>query len=238
MSIITNNDPEMAALPVACGLEAGVLAARGASLRNDLFGHVVERQELPDGVRFRFPGSDEFRDKLLALAAAERTCCAFFRIELAFEPGLGPIWLTLTGPAGVKEFVQQTFEGVALDIPHLPGERVPRIGRDELAAKFAHGEVVTLVEALPEPYYRRAHLPGAINIPAERVLELAPQLLPYLDAEIVVYCANLACPTSEVAARALIELGYRHVREYAGGKQDWIDAGLPTERGPGLVSAS
>jgi hypothetical protein len=118
MSTISRNDPEMAAPPVACGLEASELAARGATLRDDLFRHVLERQELPDGVRFRFPGSDEFRDKLLAFVVAERTCCAFFRIELAFEPGLGPIWLTLTGPTGVKEFVQERFEGVAPATPH------------------------------------------------------------------------------------------------------------------------
>jgi rhodanese-related sulfurtransferase len=24
-------------------------------------------------------------------------------------------------------------------------------------------------------------------------------------------------------------MGYRNVKEYAGGKQDWIDAGLPVE---------
>lgn len=231
MTTITDDQTGMGALPLACTLEADELAARGASLRNDLFRYVVEREELPDGVRFRFPGSDEFRDRVLAFAAAERTCCAFFRIELAFEPGLGPIWLTLTGPAGVKDFVQQTFEGSATESLQAPEERVPRISREDLAAKLDGGHAVVLVEALPEPYYRRAHLPGAINIPAERVAELAPMLLPDLDAEIVVYCANLTCPSSEVAARALLELGYRHVREYAAGKQDWIDAALPTESG-------
>ncbi len=120
MSNITSNDPELAAPPVACGLEADALAARSAALRDKLFRHVLERQELTDGVRFRFPGSDEFRDKLLAFVVAERTCCAFFRIELAFEPGLGPIWLTLTGPAGVKAFVRQRFEGLAPADSHLP----------------------------------------------------------------------------------------------------------------------
>ena len=233
MGTFMSDEVEAAALPVACTLDAVELAARGASLRAELFRHVVERQDLPDGVRFRFPGSDDFRDKLLAFAAAERTCCAFFRIELAFEPGLGPIWLTLTGPAGVREFVQQTFEGQSPIAAHLPGERVPAISREELATKLERGEAVTLVEALPEPYYRKAHLPGAITLPAERVPDLAPQLLPDLDAEIVVYCANLACPSSAVAARGLIELGYRRVREYAGGKQDWIDAGLAVERGQG-----
>jgi rhodanese-related sulfurtransferase len=27
----------------------------------------------------------------------------------------------------------------------------------------------------------------------------------------------------------LAEIGYSNVRDYAGGKQDWIDAGLPVE---------
>jgi rhodanese-related sulfurtransferase len=37
--------------------------------------------------------------------------------------------------------------------------------------------------------FRHAHLPGAINIPADRVPDLAPRLLPDRHAMIVVYCA-------------------------------------------------
>jgi rhodanese-related sulfurtransferase len=32
-----------------------------------------------------------------------------------------------------------------------------------------------------------------------------------------------------VAARELAAMGYTNVRDYAEGKQDWIDAGLPVE---------
>lgn len=103
-------EPDRVALPVVCDLGASELAQRGESVRHELFRHAVERQDLPNGRRYRFPGSEEFTPKLLAFAAAERTCCTFFRIELTFEPGLGPIWLTLTGPAGAKAFIQQTFE--------------------------------------------------------------------------------------------------------------------------------
>lgn len=113
MSITLDDKVEMAATPVACGLDADDLAARSAALREELFRHAEERQEAPDGVRFRFPGTDAFRDKLLAFVVEERTCCAFFRIELAFEPGLGPIWLTLSGPEGVKAFVQERFDVLA-----------------------------------------------------------------------------------------------------------------------------
>jgi len=231
MTAAMAQDADSEALPITCTLEAGEMSNRGEALRSDLFAHVEERRMLPDGMSYRFPGSDEFRDKLLAFAAAERTCCAFFRIELAFEPGLGPIWLTLTGADGVKEFIEQTFEGKASPGmgPHVP--TVPRISRDELKARLDRDERIAIVEALPEMYYRRAHLPGALNIPVERVNELAPHLLPDKRAEIVVYCANLPCPSSGMAARALIALGYSTVREYVEGKQDWIEAGYPTERG-------
>jgi rhodanese-related sulfurtransferase len=78
-------------------------------------------------------------------------------------------------------------------------------------------------------YYRKAHLPGAINIPHDRVDELAPRLLPDKTAAIVVYCANAPCKNSGIAAARLVELGYRDVRDYHEGKQDWIEAGLPVE---------
>jgi rhodanese-related sulfurtransferase len=49
---------------------------------------------------------------------------------------------------------------------------------------------VTVVETLAPERYREAHLPGALNIPPEQIKELAPQLLPDKNAEIVTYCAN------------------------------------------------
>jgi len=49
---------------------------------------------------------------------------------------------------------------------------------------------ITVVETLAPERYREAHLPGALNIPPEQIKELAPQLLPNKDAEIVTYCTN------------------------------------------------
>jgi rhodanese-related sulfurtransferase/ketosteroid isomerase-like protein len=106
-----------------------------------------------------------------------------------------------------------------------------RIGREELKAKLDNGEKVILVEALPASYYYQEHLPGALNLPHDQVNELAPTLLPDKSSEIVTYCANGPCPNSAVAAQRLQALGYTNVREYYEGKQDWIEAGLPTESG-------
>jgi rhodanese-related sulfurtransferase len=67
---------------------------------------------------------------------------------------------------------------------------VDTISRDDLKGKIDRGEDFILVETLAEVAYHHAHLPGAINLPPNRVSELAPQLLPDKSAEIVVYCAS------------------------------------------------
>ena len=86
----------------------------------------------------------------------------------------------------------------------------------------------------PQPVrlgHRGAHLPGAINIPHTEVGRLARELLPDKAAAIVTYCSNAACQNSQIEAVQLRSMGYKNVRKYAEGKQDWIEAGLPVERG-------
>ena len=63
------------------------------------------------------------------------------------------------------------------------------ISTKELKSKLDRKEV-TVVETLAPDRYREAHIPGALNIPPEQIKELAPQLLPNKNAEIVTYCAN------------------------------------------------
>lgn len=101
------------------------------------------------------------------------------------------------------------------------------ISRDDLVRTL--GDVV-IVEGLPPRYFSEAHLPGAVNIPPDRVEELAPSLLPDRAAAVVVYCQNTACPYAGVVARHLVQLGYRDVAEYAAGVEDWVEAGLPVEQ--------
>lgn len=104
------------------------------------------------------------------------------------------------------------------------------ITRDELHEALTSGEV-TVVEALPPMYFEQQHIPGAINIDHDEIEQKAPLLLPDKHAPIVTYCANAPCRNSGVAARKLEALGYSDVAEYVEGKQDWVDAGLPTESG-------
>jgi len=63
------------------------------------------------------------------------------------------------------------------------------ISTKDLKSKLDQKQV-TVVETLAPERYREAHIPGALNIPPEQIRELAPQLLPNKDAEIVTYCTN------------------------------------------------
>ena len=103
------------------------------------------------------------------------------------------------------------------------------ITRDDLHTRITTGHATVVVEALGAAYYADAHLPGAINIPAGQVDRLAPALLPTRETTVVVYCSG-SCSNAESVARRLEELGYSNVAVYEGGKEDWVEHGLPLER--------
>jgi rhodanese-related sulfurtransferase len=109
------------------------------------------------------------------------------------------------------------------------------ISRDALKAKLDRADSFILLEALPATYFEDAHLPGAHNMPHDQVDALAPTMIPDRSTEVVVYCANAPCPNSGIAARRLQALGYANVREYVEGKEDWVNAGLPVERGAAIA---
>ena len=100
------------------------------------------------------------------------------------------------------------------------------IDREELEEKLERDENLTLLEVLGPEEYQRSHIKGAINIPLSEIGREAEEKLES-DEEIVVYCANSDCQASPQAAKKLVNLGYNRVYDYAGGKQDWKEAGNP-----------
>jgi rhodanese-related sulfurtransferase len=107
---------------------------------------------------------------------------------------------------------------------------LPRhISREDLHDLITTGQSPVLVEALGAAYYSDAHLPGAVNIPPGHVDRLAPVLLPDRHAPIVVYCTGTGASSNAVAVR-LEQRGYVAVAVYRGGKEDWVEHGLPLER--------
>jgi hypothetical protein len=71
---------------------------------------VQEVRELADGYGFRLPTNSAMLLKVAAYINNERLCCAFLHFTVEVEPNKGPIWLHLTGGAGVKEYIRSLFE--------------------------------------------------------------------------------------------------------------------------------
>ena len=107
------------------------------------------------------------------------------------------------------------------------------IDRGSLRAKVERGDEFVLVDALSPMSFALSHLPGAINLTPDWVDGRARRKIPDFDTEIVVYCESSDCDSSVIVANRLLELGYRNVRHYLGGKRDWTEAGLPLEGGRG-----
>ena len=64
------------------------------------------------------------------------------------------------------------------------------ISRDELKRKIERRDDFILIETLAPEAYEQGHLPGAVNLPPDKVRQMADDIAPEKDAEIVVYCAS------------------------------------------------
>jgi hypothetical protein len=94
-------------LPIACDLTAINADVRSTHLeaaKQLLNAGAREVQELTDGFAFRYAA--EQYAQVTQFIANERLCCPFFTFVLEVTPGNGPIWLRITGQAGVKDFLQ------------------------------------------------------------------------------------------------------------------------------------
>jgi hypothetical protein len=91
-------------VPIACTLTPDERPARRAMLHK--VGQAVQKvEEREDGFAYRF-ASDAVLPELAEIVQLERQCCAFLRFTITAEPGAGPLWLEVTGPAGTKEFLR------------------------------------------------------------------------------------------------------------------------------------
>lgn len=99
------------------------------------------------------------------------------------------------------------------------------VSRQELVARLAAGEVM-LLDVRPEDEFAAGHVPGALNLPLDR-LEAAMAGLPR-DREVIAYCRGPYCVLSFDAVEALRAQGFR-ARRMEDGFPEWKAAGLTVE---------
>ena len=75
-----------------------------------------------------------------------------------------------------------------------------------------------ILDTRTQEEYDESHIPGAIVIPYDQILEKAESVLTDKNQLILVYCRSGR--RSKIAAEALVELGYTNIKEF-GGILDW-----------------
>jgi hypothetical protein len=90
---------------IVCTLSPEAVAARRAQLLPALSKRAEACEDTVGGLRLKFPATTEVLDLVSRTIDAERQCCRFLRFEVTVEPDGGPIWLSISGPPGAKEFL-------------------------------------------------------------------------------------------------------------------------------------
>ena len=93
-----------------------------------------------------------------------------------------------------------------------------KITPEEAKSRIDSGDEIIILDVRTEDEYNSGHISNAILIPNETITDKMPDLLPDLDAEILIYCRS--GNRSAQAAKKLIAIGYTKVYDF-GGIIDW-----------------
>lgn len=107
--------------------------------------------------------------------------------------------------------------------------KIKFISLDQLLEMKVNNDKFKLVEVLSEDNFEEGHIPGAINLPIDKLSSLAKKYLKKTET-IVVYCASYACHASTHAAEILLKMGYKKTLDFKASKKGWTDAGLELEK--------
>lgn len=110
--------------------------------------------------------------------------------------------------------------------------RLEQIGRAELAARLAAGDVIVL-DVRPATEFAAGHIAGARSLPVDRLAQHLRSIP--ADVEVVAYCRGPYCVMADDAVRLLRRRG-RRARRLEDGYPEWRRAGLPVD-GPASSSA-
>jgi phage shock protein E len=98
---------------------------------------------------------------------------------------------------------------------------------DAAQAKALVAGGATLVDVRTQEEWDEGHVKGALLLPHREVAQKAASILPDKNAPIVLYCRS--GNRTELAKRALDQMGYTNVRSMTGGFEDLKQTGIATE---------
>ena len=106
-------------------------------------------------------------------------------------------------------------------------KNITEISPHDAAAKSKSGEAV-IVDVRDKDEWDEGHIPGAIHLSRGTIELDIEEKVPDSDAMIICHCGGGG--RGALATESLQKMGYKNVRNMAGGLKAWKTTGLPTTK--------
>lgn len=90
-------------------------------------------------------------------------------------------------------------------------------------------EKAVFVDARSAANFRQGHIPGAVNLPINRVQQTLSALPTDKEVLLITYCGSIECPNAYQLMNVLLGYGYRNVKFFPRGLRGWQALGYPLE---------
>jgi rhodanese-related sulfurtransferase len=112
-----------------------------------------------------------------------------------------------------------------------PSAKFNLIGAKDLATLMASRSTPTVFDVNNQEVREKdGVIPGAKLLESSSKYDIAKELPPAKNSQLVFYCANTQCTASHKAAERAMEAGYNHVSVMSDGIQGWAKAGQPVTK--------
>jgi hypothetical protein len=91
-------------------LSEAELQEKRKALVEPVIAQIQQVQPIDNGFEFRFNASNPSLSTLCELIEFERKCSPFLRFELLIASQMGPVKLTIAGPAGTQDLLKTEFK--------------------------------------------------------------------------------------------------------------------------------
>jgi phage shock protein E len=102
------------------------------------------------------------------------------------------------------------------------------ITAEQLTEQIQLSRAPLILDVRSEKEYADGHIPGAMNIPHDQLLNRLSEINAAKTEEIVVHCRS--GHRAGIAKKVLIEAGYSNVRDLDGHMNGWRSGGYPIEK--------
>lgn len=85
------------------------------------------------------------------------------------------------------------------------------------------------VDARSAAHFRHGHIPGAINVPINRIVTHLKDFPADKETPLITYCGSITCPNAYQLMNVLLGHGYKDIRFFPRGLRGWQALGHPIE---------